>query len=92
MKAILEIGDMKIFGEATLYGTNIHFKGRFIKPRRKLKAPMETAIDRLNRNCPTKMNILENGTILLGNMLSYGTTLSGRGVFALHTSHKLKRD
>jgi len=89
MRAILEIGDMKIFGEASLYGIDINFIGRLAKPKRKLKDPWKTAAKRLERNCITSMNIMDNGHIFLGPLLSYGCSIDMYGSFTFNTSHKL---
>jgi len=90
MQAILNIGDMKVFGNATLYGHTVQFTFRVIKPKRKLKFPFKTAIKRLGRDVETSIDILNNGTLFLGKMLSTRQSVSSKIKYSFTTIHQLK--
>jgi len=89
MRAILQIGDLKLFGKATLNGLNIDFQASHFKSKRKLKNPWKVAVLRLRRNIPTNIEIFDNGQIFLGPLLSYGYSINYQGRSAFHTSHRL---
>jgi len=90
MKAILNIGDMQVYGNATLYGTRIDFIGHHFKPKRRLKtAPIDIATQRLKKGISTNLRLFQDGEISIGPLLTYGVTIDWQHTVCLTTSHNL---
>jgi len=91
MKAILQVGDMKIFGKAKLHGLNINFQGSHIMQKRRTKMhPTDLVIKRLDKGVEPKLELHEDGVIFTENLLSYGLSIAISGQFFIDANFKLK--